>query len=131
MLQIRRAVTAGVDRLTVQLKPATLGRVEVQMEVGFDGRVQAVISADRPETLSLLQRDARALTTALADAGLQADSGSLSFNLRGQTGDQPGSNESLASDAAPAATGDGDGDGDDRAEAITLTLGTGRVNITV
>ncbi len=91
MLHLRRAVTEGIDRLSVQMKPATLGRVDIQMEVGFDGRVQAVISAERAETLQLLQRDARALTTAFNDAGLQADSGSLSFNLRGQSGDQSGS----------------------------------------
>jgi hypothetical protein len=34
--------------------------------------------------MELLQRDARDLERALQDAGLRADSGSLSFNLRGQ-----------------------------------------------
>ena len=33
--------------------------------------------------MDLLQRDARDLERALQDAGLRADSGSLSFNLRG------------------------------------------------
>ncbi len=131
LVQVRKAVAAGVDRLTVQLKPATLGRVDVQMEVGHDGRVQAVVSAERPETLYLLQRDARALTTALTDAGLQADSGSLSFNLRGQTGDQAGTGAQPPADGgAPTPDGAVD-DGDDPVKPITLTLGAGRVDIKV
>ena len=131
VLQLRKAVANGVDRMTVQLKPATLGRVDVQMEVGHDGRVQAVISAERPETLHLLQRDARTLTTALADAGLQADSGSLSFNLRGQTGDQAGGNRQPSSDGPTSLTDAGAEDGDDAITPITLTLGEGRVDIKV
>ena len=131
VLQLRRAVADGIDRLTVQLKPASLGRVDVQMEVGHDGRLQAVISAERPETLHMLQRDARALTTALNDAGLQTDSGSLSFNLRGQTGDQAGGNDRLAHDGAPASRAGGADDGDDADAPITLTLGAGRVDIKV
>src|SRR3546814_824286 len=35
-------------------------------------------------TLDLLQRDARGLERALQEAGVKTDSGSLSFNLRGQ-----------------------------------------------
>ena len=44
----------------------------------------AVITADRADTLDLLQRDARILQNALQDAGLQADGNSLSFELKGQ-----------------------------------------------
>ena len=131
VLQLRKAVANGVDRMTVQLKPATLGRVDVQMEVGHDGRVQAVISAERPETLHLLQRDARTLTTALTDAGLQADSGSLSFNLRGQTGDQAGGDGQPSSDGPTGLADAGAEDGDDAVAPITLTLGEGRVDIKV
>lgn len=83
-VQIQKAAAQGSDRINIQLKPAELGRVEVQMDVAKDGRVTAVISAERSETLDLLQRDARALQSALNDAGLKADSDSLSFNLKGQ-----------------------------------------------
>ena len=86
-VHITKALKAGVDRITIQLKPASLGRIDVQLEVGHDGRVIAVVTADNKDTLDLLQRDARELERALQNAGLQTDSGSLSFNLRGQ-GDQ-------------------------------------------
>src|SRR3546814_9399756 len=66
------------------LHPAELGRIEVKLENASDGTLRAVISAERTETLDLLQRDARGLERALQEAGVKTDSGSLSFNLRGQ-----------------------------------------------
>jgi flagellar hook-length control protein FliK len=83
-VQIRKAVDEGVDKIRIQLRPAELGRVEIKLDIGADGRVAASVSAERPETMELLQRDARGLQQALQDAGLRADSGSLSFNLSGQ-----------------------------------------------
>ena len=53
-------------------------------EVTDGGRAVAIVSAERPETLDLLQRDAAGLRQALQDAGLSTDSNSLSFNLRGE-----------------------------------------------
>jgi flagellar hook-length control protein FliK len=82
-VQISRAVSDGQDKLTIDLRPAVLGRVSVSLEVGHDHRVIAVISADRADTLELLQRDVRTLERALQDAGLKTDSGSLSFSLNG------------------------------------------------
>ena len=86
---IAQAAADGNDRINIRLSPADLGRVEVKLEFGPDGRVQAVFAADRPQTVDLLQRDARDLERALQDAGLRADSGSLSFNLRGENREQP------------------------------------------
>jgi len=82
-VQIQKAVGDGNDRISIQLKPAELGKVEVRLDVASDGRVSAVITAHRADTLDLLQRDARILQNALQDAGLQADSNSLSFELKG------------------------------------------------
>lgn len=83
-VHVAQAVEDGVRRLEVRLTPAELGRVEVKLDVGHDGRVLAVVSADRQDTLDLLQRDARGLERALQDAGIRADGGSLSFTLRQQ-----------------------------------------------
>lgn len=80
---VAQAAIEGNDRISIRLSPAELGRIDVKLEVGPDGRVQAVFAADRAQTVDLLQRDARDLERALQDAGLRADSGSLSFNLRG------------------------------------------------
>lgn len=87
-VQITKALNAGNDRISIQLKPADLGRVDVQMEVGQDGRVTAVVTADNKQTLDLLQKDSKQLQEALQQAGLQVDDDSLDFNLREQGDEQ-------------------------------------------
>jgi len=114
-IQIQRAIGTGTDRINIQLRPQELGRVDVKMEVGHDGKLLAVISADKPETLDLLQRDQRSLQDALSNAGLDLDSNSLSFNLNGHDdghavagddGSKTGAEEEDQSDdAALAASG--------------------------
>lgn len=93
---------AGLARsassLTVQLDPAELGRVEIKLKIEKDKPVQASIMADRPQTLDILRSDRGALERALQSAGLDTNSGSLSFNLRGD-GDanrQTGNNSPFA-----------------------------------
>jgi flagellar hook-length control protein FliK len=83
-VHVAKAVSEGNDRITIKLSPADLGRIDVRLDIGTDGRIQAVFAADKPGTVEMLQRDARELERALQDAGLRADSGSLSFNLRGE-----------------------------------------------
>jgi flagellar hook-length control protein FliK len=83
-VHVAKAVSEGNDRITIKLSPADLGRIDVRLDIGTDGRIQAVFAADKPGTVEMLQRDARELERSLQDAGLRADSGSLSFNLRGE-----------------------------------------------
>lgn len=83
-LHIAKAASDGIDRIEIELTPPHLGRIEVHLEVGHDGHVQAAVAADRRDTLDLLQRDSRGLERALQNAGLRADAGGLSFNLRDQ-----------------------------------------------
>ena len=118
-VRISKAVSDGVDRISVKLNPAELGQIEIRMEIGPDGKFNAVFAADRPQTVELLQRDARELARSLQDAGLRTDTGSLSFNLRGQNqnqaqngtgaaGSHPGLGNNagdLTGDAAPLPTG--------------------------
>ncbi|MEX2649227.1 MAG: flagellar hook-length control protein FliK [Alphaproteobacteria bacterium] len=91
---IRRAVHEGIDRIRIRLWPAELGHVDVTLHVGRDHRVAMTVAVERPETLDLLQRDARGLERALADSGLKLESGNLAFNLRhgGQGGAHGGQN---------------------------------------
>jgi len=81
-VHIARAISSGTDRLQIQLHPTSLGRIDVELDIQRDGRVEMVIRADRAETLELLQRDARQLLRAFQESGLQADSGGISFELR-------------------------------------------------
>lgn len=70
-------------QITLRLDPPALGRVEVKMKIASDGKVDAVIKAEKPETHIMLQRDAQTLERAMQQLGLDAD-GSLSFELADQ-----------------------------------------------
>ena len=83
-VQVQRALGQGTDRINIQLKPAELGKIEVKLEVAHDGKINAVIAAERSDTLDLLRQDARHLQQSLQSAGLNADSSSLSFTLKNQ-----------------------------------------------
>jgi flagellar hook-length control protein FliK len=86
-LSIQRSVRDGNGRISLQLSPAELGRVNVRLDIDDDNRVQATVTVERPATLDLLQRDIRALERALQEAGLKTDSDSLSLNLTNGRGD--------------------------------------------
>jgi hypothetical protein len=89
-VRIAKGAEAGQSRFEIRLDPPELGRVDIRLEVSQDGRVQAVLQADKPETLEMLQRDARILERALQDQGLDMSGGGLNFALRDQTPDDSG-----------------------------------------
>ncbi|MCH8237231.1 MAG: flagellar hook-length control protein FliK [Proteobacteria bacterium] len=100
-VKITKALQGGNDKITIQLRPANMGRVEVKMELTRDNHLTVLIVADNRETLELLKDDARGLQRALAEAGLQTDAGDMNFNLRGQDAqDQDGKAPSRGGDFA-------------------------------
>lgn len=102
-VNINKSVKAGMDRVTIQLRPENLGRIEVKMELSQDGKVRAFVTAESRETLDMLQRDARGLEKALQEAGLRTDSNNLHFALKSeqQAGQgQNGESEAAANDNA-------------------------------
>lgn len=84
-VNITKAAKAGLDRVTIQLKPVELGRIEIKLEMSEDHKVRVTVTADNKDTLSLLQTDARTLERTLNDAGLRTDANNLHFNLRSDT----------------------------------------------
>jgi hypothetical protein len=107
-VHVQRALREGAGRVSIQLSPDDLGRIHVKLDIDKDKRVTAAVTVERPGTLDLLQRDIKGLERALQDAGLNMESGDLSFSL-GHRGDQEfaqdlgrsaaGSPSALASDA--------------------------------
>lgn len=93
---VRHAIRDGVDRITIQLNPNELGRVEVKMDIVADGMSQVSFLVDKQETFDLLQRDARTLERMLQDAGVRADAGSMQFNLRQDSQSQESWNHEAA-----------------------------------
>lgn len=84
-VQITKALKANADTIRIQMKPASLGRVDVHLELS-DGKVSATVIADSKDTLDMLQRGSKDLARALNSAGLSADSDSLNYSLREQGG---------------------------------------------
>ncbi len=131
-VQIRRAVSSGNDRISIRLHPAELGRLQVKLEVADDGHVRALITAERAETLDLMQRDLRGLERALQDAGLKTDSSSLSFTLQDQQGEQFQAAEEQRQDRLETAEGDALAETDlDPNQTLYWSTGDGRLDIRI
>ncbi len=105
-VKITKALQAGQDRITIRLNPAELGRVEVKMELAFDGRTTAIVTADNRDTLDMLRRDSSDLQKALEEGGLQLSDKDMQFNLRGEEGQM-------------AEDGDGENGSNDGEEELT------------
>jgi hypothetical protein len=129
-VSLRQAAKSGDDHIQIQLQPAELGAIAVKLNVNHDGRVTMVVSADRSDTLNMLQQDSATLTQALRDAGLQADSSSLSFNLRGFQMNQQAS-QGGSSWRDTASTSDSDDLGAVPTVASTLRRHSGALDIHV
>jgi hypothetical protein len=103
-LSLKQALATDNNEIRIQLKPASLGTIDVKLNLTQDGRVSAVISADHSDTLNMLKQDSGTLQQSLRDAGLNADSNSLSFNLRGDA-------QSFAQNSSQGGSGRGGNNG--------------------
>ena len=86
----RHVAQDGGETLTIRIAPAELGRIEVRLAFDDGGTLRATVAADQPASLDLLRRDTDTLVRALGDAGVRADSDSLRFDTRSDTGASTG-----------------------------------------
>jgi flagellar hook-length control protein FliK len=86
-VEIAARAKEGSNQFDIRLDPPELGRIDVRLDVDKSGAVNTRLTVDRPETLQLLQNDARGLERALQSAGLKTEDGSLQFSLRQQSPD--------------------------------------------
>lgn len=81
------AGTLGERQFVIQLDPPNMGRLKITLDFIENNKVKARLLAERPETISLLQKDAAVLERALQGSGFDASApDSLSFDL-GDSGD--------------------------------------------
>jgi flagellar hook-length control protein FliK len=87
---------AGSNQFDIRLDPPELGRIDVRLDVNRDGQVTSHVTADRQDTLDLLQQQQPQLERALEQAGLKTADNGLQFSLRDQsfTGQNTGQNNS-------------------------------------
>jgi flagellar hook-length control protein FliK len=132
-VQIKKAAKDGIERISMQLRPEELGRVDVRMEIGQDGKITAQIAVERAQTLELLQKDQKALEKALQEAGFNADSSSLSFSLKEQGGDayREQAEQNGGGRRRRAVGGQDEEDAAANVVAYTVNLAAGRVDVCV
>ncbi len=87
-VEIAAKSQSGARQFDIRLDPPELGRVDVRLSIDATGKASAHLSADQPQTLTLLQKDAPVLTRALRDAGLDVSQNGLNFSLRQQSDGQ-------------------------------------------
>src|SRR6202000_640379 len=68
-VEIAARSQSGAKQFDIRLDPPELGRVDVRLSIDATGKAQAHLSADQPDTLNMLQKDAPVLARALRDAG--------------------------------------------------------------
>lgn len=89
-LSINKSTGAEGQSFKVNLKPAELGVVKVSLNFANDGKVQATILAERPETLDLLKQDSRSIEKALTEAGHKLDKDGIHYDLDQDQGQSAG-----------------------------------------
>ena len=92
----------GAKHFDIRLDPPEFGRIDVRMSVDDSGKAQAHLTADKPQTLELLQRDSGTLQRALKDSGVDVGNSGLQFSLRGG-GRQGGGEDQTPSRGSPLA----------------------------
>ncbi len=80
-MQIQKGLQGQLDKISLQLDPADLGKVTIDFDFSDDHHGRVLISAEKSETLDMLRQDARTLQKILSDAGMDAGKNSLEFSL--------------------------------------------------
>jgi flagellar hook-length control protein FliK len=81
-MQIHKKLEQGSTKFAIELHPADLGKVEVSLHIGRDGKTTAHLTFDSPVTAASFSASEPELRQQLADAGVSLDKDSLSFSSR-------------------------------------------------
>jgi flagellar hook-length control protein FliK len=81
-MQIHKKLDQGSTKFAIELYPADLGKVEVSLHIGRDGKTTAHLTFDSPVTAASFSASEPELRQQLADAGVSLDKDSLSFSSR-------------------------------------------------
>ena len=85
-MQIEKAKESENNEISVELNPASLGKVNIRIET-INEKTQIHITAQKPETLFMLQQDAKNLESKLNEIGIKINDTQLSFNLSQNSSD--------------------------------------------
>jgi Meckel syndrome type 1 protein len=101
--EIVKKLDARSTQFDVQLDPAGLGKVDVRVQIGADGKMSAAMSFDTPQAAAELRSRASELHQAMQQAGFDI-SGGMSFDVAADSG-QGGQAQNQQSDTGAAFRG--------------------------
>jgi flagellar hook-length control protein FliK len=130
-VQIAAKSQSGARQFDIRLDPPELGRVDVRLSIDATGKAEAHLTADHPETLSLLQKDSSTLTQALRDSGLDVSQRGLNFSLRGQNSQSGNDNGGQGRGPRSSLAATRQIDAVQTASSISYTGGASRLDIHV
>jgi len=99
--QFRLQLHPGLKTAVIQLAPAELGKIRIEMKIE-GGKVRAMVRAEKPEALAALEAHLPELRAALEQQGLVADDLQLGLGFEG--GDGSASHERAGASAPAAAS---------------------------
>ena len=98
--EIVQNAKAKASHFQVELMPAGLGRVGIDVRIGADGTLSAALNFDTPQAAEALKAHAGELREALQQAGFNLSGSDLSFTAGG-SGQQPGQGQGGHPSALP------------------------------
>lgn len=102
--QIIKKLDARSSQFDVQLDPAGLGKVDVRIAIGADGKMSAAMSFDTPQAAAELRSRSGDLQKALEQSGFDV-SGGMSFDVASDSGQGRQAQDQSQSNAGAAFRG--------------------------
>ena len=78
---IKNNAPKGKSEISLQLRPDSLGRLNIKIDINKEGQTFVVVTAERTETRDLLQQDSRQLMELLEQSDLEINDENMSYSL--------------------------------------------------
>ncbi|EAQ01993.1 RNA polymerase sigma factor [Pseudooceanicola batsensis HTCC2597] len=122
-----RGVSFAEGTTRIELSPAGLGSIEIEIAPDEAGKLRVVLRAENPAVLNAMRSDREMLAGLLRDGGTSVEEGAMSFEDLGQRRN-PGGQDPLGSTVTGPVIAEDDDEGGEIA-AAPPAAGDGRLNI--
>ncbi len=78
---IKNNAPKGKSEINLQLRPDSLGRLNIKIDINKEGQTFIVVTAERTETRDLLQKDSQQLMELLEQSDLEISDDNMSYSL--------------------------------------------------
>ncbi len=78
---IKNNAPKGKSEISLQLRPDSLGRLSIKIDINKEGQTFVVVTAERTETRDLLQKDSQQLIELLEQSDLEINDENMSYSL--------------------------------------------------